>query len=141
MTQQALFLGIPKNSIISEEQSGTTFQNAKYSFNIVKQQGYKSAIVVTSAYHTLRTSIIFKQFFKDVDLTICAVPCGRAIPTSWCKDRYLARFFIFEYLKLIWHFLFEQNTESDNSRLTNIMMRTRHVFKIWLKQFRVIYKC
>jgi uncharacterized SAM-binding protein YcdF (DUF218 family) len=140
MIEQALCLGIPKSSIITEEQSGTTFENAKYSSNIIKQQGYKSALVVTSRYHTLRTGIIFRQFFKGIDLTICAVPYDRGITISWWKDRYLTRFLIIEYLKLIWYFLFEYSNKRENSRVTHIMISTRHVLKTWLRRFRTILK-
>jgi uncharacterized SAM-binding protein YcdF (DUF218 family) len=74
MTQQALSLGIPGSALLLEDQSKTTFENAKYSLKIVQDKGYKLAIVVTSAYHTRRAGIIFAQISKGIHLTICAVP-------------------------------------------------------------------
>ena len=107
MNQQALSLGISESAILLEDQSMTTFENAQYSLKIVQDQGYKSAIVVTSPYHTRRASIIFTQFFKEIDLTICPVPYDAAMTNNWWKNDYSTQFVISEYLKLVWHYLFE----------------------------------
>ena len=66
MMRQALSQGIPESSILLENRSLSTFENAKYSLKIMQDQGYKSAIIVTSPYHTRRASIIFAQFFKEI---------------------------------------------------------------------------
>ena len=110
MKQQALSLGIPESSILVEDQSMTTFENAKYSLKIVQAQGYKSAAVVTHPYHTRRAGIIFAQFFKGIDLTICPIPYDPAMTHNWWKDSSPTRFVISEYLKLVWHYLFEWNS-------------------------------
>jgi uncharacterized SAM-binding protein YcdF (DUF218 family) len=107
MKEQALSLGVPKSAILQEDQSRTTFENAKYSLKIVQAQGFKSAIVVTSPYHTRRSSIIFAQFFKGINLTMCSVPFDPAMTQNWWKDSYSTRFVFSEYLKLMWHYLFE----------------------------------
>ena len=101
-------MGIPESSLLLEGQSTTTFENAKYSLKIVQAHGYKSAIVVTSPYHTRRASIIFAQVFKGIKLTICPVPYDPAMTSNWWKDSGSARFVISEYLKLGWHYLFDR---------------------------------
>ena len=107
MIGPALSSGIPLSAILMEDQSQTTFENGKYSLKIVKEQGYKSAIVVTSPYHTRRSSIIFAQLFKGIDLTICPVPYDPTMTHNWWKDSNSRQFVISEYLKLVWHYLFE----------------------------------
>jgi uncharacterized SAM-binding protein YcdF (DUF218 family) len=107
MKQQALSQGIPESAILLEDQSRTTFENAKYSFKIVQAQGFKSVIVVTSPYHTRRASIIFTQFFRGIFLTICPVPYNPAMTRNWGKDGYSTQFVVSEYLKLVWHYLLE----------------------------------
>jgi uncharacterized SAM-binding protein YcdF (DUF218 family) len=107
MTQQALSLGIPKSALILEDQSKTTFGNAQYSLNIIKQQGYNSAIVVTDQYHTRRASIIFAHFFKGILLTICPVPYNPAITQIWWKNSNSREFVISEYLKFGWYYIVE----------------------------------
>lgn len=108
MKEQAMSLGIKEDQILLEGKSRTTFENAKYSIEIIRAQGFQSAIIVTSPTHTRRANIIFSQFFKGVDLTICSVPYDLSIADKWWKDRNTAEVVITEYLKLIWHYLFER---------------------------------
>ena len=107
MDRQALSSGIPQNAILIEAQSMTTFENAKYSYKIGHDQGFKSAIVVTSPFHTKRSSIIFTRVCKGIDLTICSVPYDPVIAQKWWHDSYATQFVISEYLKLAWHYLLE----------------------------------
>jgi uncharacterized SAM-binding protein YcdF (DUF218 family) len=109
MKQLTLSLGVPESSILQEDQSRTTYENAKYSLKIVQAQGYKSVIVVTDPYHTRRSSIIFNQVFKGkgIDVTMCSVPYNPAMTYEWWEDRYSTVWVISEYLKLVWHYLFE----------------------------------
>ena len=107
MTQQALSQGIPKNALLFEDQSQSTFENAKYTLKMVQNQGYTTVIVVTSSYHTRRTSIIFTHFFKGIHLTICSVPYHPTMAQSWWKDNNSRQFVISEYLKLVWYYLIQ----------------------------------
>lgn len=108
MKRQAMSLGVTEDHILVENKSHSTFENAQNSLKIVQSQGYKSAILVTSAYHTKRASIIFAQFFQGVELTICAVPYDSSTPNNWWKDNHESKAVITEYLKIIWHYLFER---------------------------------
>jgi len=104
MKRQAMSAGIEEDRILLDRKSGTTYENARNCAAIMQAREVKSAIVVTSGYHTKRASIIFAQFFARSDLTICAVPT----PGDWWKDGNMAKAVILEYLKLAWHFLFER---------------------------------
>lgn len=46
--------GVPENAIIMEAQSTTTRENMAYSKAIMDENGYKSALIVTSDYHLWR---------------------------------------------------------------------------------------
>ena len=107
LKEQALAAGVPENDIIVEYRSLTTFQNGKYSLKIVKEQGFKSVIVVTSPYHTRRSGIIFRQLFKGIDVTICSVPYDQQMTRTWQDNIESRQFVISEYLKLVFHYLFE----------------------------------
>jgi uncharacterized SAM-binding protein YcdF (DUF218 family) len=107
MRNQALSHGIPDKAILLENKSMTTFKNAQYSFKIMKNQGYKSAIVVTSQYHTRRAGIIFTHFFKNIHLTICPVTYDPKMTQSWWNDRNSREFIISEYMKLVLYYLIE----------------------------------
>lgn len=108
MLRQAMSLGVPEDHILLENKSRTTFGNAKYSSEIMRSQGFKSAIVVTSPYHTRRAGIIFNQFFQGWDLTICSIPYDSSTSSNWWKDKNTATNVITEYLKLGWYYLFER---------------------------------
>lgn len=62
MQAQAIDAGVARSSTIIEEQSSTTDQNGEYVMKIVKAQGYKSIILVTSAYHERRALLQFEHF-------------------------------------------------------------------------------
>lgn len=108
MRKHALNLGVPESAILMEEKSMTTYENAKYLSPILVDQGFRSAIVVTSPYHTRRTDIIFSQLShnKDIDLIICTFPPEISHPKSWWKDEVMTRFLVNEYFKLLWHYFF-----------------------------------
>lgn len=59
-------LGVPKGKIFSENRSLNTTQNAKYSVEIMKKNGLKKAILVTSAFHMARAVKQFKKYGIDV---------------------------------------------------------------------------
>jgi len=105
MSTQAQSLGIPQDNILMEEKAWTTFGEAKCSAEVMRVKGFNSAIVVTSPYHTRRASIIFGQFFKEWNLTICSVPDDSTAPSTWWKEPHTATAVIDEYLKLALHYL------------------------------------
>jgi uncharacterized SAM-binding protein YcdF (DUF218 family) len=105
MANQAESLGVPQNNILIENNSESTFENAKFSAAIMKAHGFKSAIVVTSPYHTRRASILFAHFFSGWNLTICSVPFPSSNASNWWKNPYLERTVISEYVKLGLHYI------------------------------------
>jgi uncharacterized SAM-binding protein YcdF (DUF218 family) len=56
-----LTLGVPAGKIIAESASLNTADNARYTAAILRQQGFKNPILVTSAYHMERS---VRQFAK-----------------------------------------------------------------------------
>ena len=53
--------GIPNSAIVEEPRAMDTIQNACYSERIMKAHGWRSAEVVSSAYHLPRAGIIFSE--------------------------------------------------------------------------------
>jgi uncharacterized SAM-binding protein YcdF (DUF218 family) len=105
MQEQALSLGVPKDHILLEEESTSTYGNAKYTLEIMEAKNFESAILVTSPYHTRRASIIFDRFFKNIDLTICSVPYDSSHTGKWWQNRHTVKIIVSEYLKLIYYYL------------------------------------
>jgi uncharacterized SAM-binding protein YcdF (DUF218 family) len=61
MARIAVSKGVPEDSIIIEEKSKTTAENATFTSDLLKQKGYESFILVTSPYHQRRTYELFKK--------------------------------------------------------------------------------
>ena len=105
IAEQAQSLGVARGDIIWEEKAWTTFGEAKYSSAVMRAKGFKSAIIVTSPYHTRRASIIFGQLFKAWNLTTCSVPYDSSASSNWWENPQTATAVISEYLKLGLHYL------------------------------------
>lgn len=61
MAQRAIDAGVDPNSILTDDVSETTIENAAETSNIFKQHGITSAILVTSAYHERRAMLEFDK--------------------------------------------------------------------------------
>lgn len=59
MRSYAISKGVPSSKIFIEEESATTYENAKLSRDIIEKQGWKKIILVTSPYHQKRASMTF----------------------------------------------------------------------------------
>jgi uncharacterized SAM-binding protein YcdF (DUF218 family) len=68
MQLQAVAAGVPGTSILLEEASETTGENAKNTMALVKERGYASIILVTSAYHQRRALLEFQRYGGGVDV-------------------------------------------------------------------------
>ena len=106
MERLALSLGVPKDNILLEEESLSTYENAKYTLEIMRTKKFKSAILVTSPHHTKRASMIFGRFFVGIDLATCSVPYDSGDFSKWWMDSRRAKDVVSEYLKLGWYHLF-----------------------------------
>lgn len=65
MKKQALAEGVPAQSIITEEFSRTTAENARNTSQFIVEQDLKRVVLVTSAYHQRRASLEFGARLGD----------------------------------------------------------------------------
>ena len=63
-------LGVPENMIFVETKSINTTQNAKFSAEILREQGFSRPILVTSAFHMKRAVLNFEK----QDITVVPYP-------------------------------------------------------------------
>lgn len=66
MLARAISAGVPRSSILIEEYSETTRQNAENSQSLFAEKGIESIILVTSGYHQRRASVEFNKRTTDV---------------------------------------------------------------------------
>jgi len=74
MKREAQALGVPDSAILVEPSSNTTEQNARLVASLMKAQGLRSAILVTSPYHQRRAANLFAQAFAPEALTFSNYP-------------------------------------------------------------------
>lgn len=110
MNKEAQQLGAKPDDISIDNTSLTTVDNARNSVKFMQDNGSKSAIVVTSAYHTRRSNIIFDNVAKGIDLTISAASYEADMPQGWWKSPTMLRNVTLEYAKLAFYYLFQRNS-------------------------------
>jgi len=67
MREFAFQSGVPENSIIIDEMSKNTHENAVNTAKILKKNGVKKAILTTSPYHMRRVLLEFQRATPDVE--------------------------------------------------------------------------
>jgi uncharacterized SAM-binding protein YcdF (DUF218 family) len=79
--EEAIDMGVPQDNIFLVNKSNTTYEDAQYSREVMLQNNFFSAIVVTSPYHMRRAAWIFGKVFKDDSIKLSYSP----VNNSWFK--------------------------------------------------------
>jgi uncharacterized SAM-binding protein YcdF (DUF218 family) len=87
MSTKATELGVPLESILIEDESLHTRENAEYVFRLLQQHGMKRIILVTSPFHQLRTFLTFAKVFQEhgngVEIVNYYAETGEWHPVTW----------------------------------------------------------
>lgn len=62
MARELMEIGIPSADIIMESKSRNTFENGKFSSEIIRSQNLDNLILVTSGFHMKRSLLLFQAF-------------------------------------------------------------------------------
>jgi uncharacterized SAM-binding protein YcdF (DUF218 family) len=83
-------LGIPEEKILREDQAKHTFDNAEFSWRVIKEKQLqiKKVILVCKAYHSRRALLTYQTVFpKDVEFFVTTVSGRREITKeNWFLD-------------------------------------------------------
>jgi uncharacterized SAM-binding protein YcdF (DUF218 family) len=96
-------LGVPLDAIETSAQEVTdTWEEAHEARKFIEQKGYKSALLVTSKFHSRRACLIFKDALKG-KITIISIPTSydSSSTDQWWKRKEDAQKVIMEYQKLL----------------------------------------
>jgi len=107
MAERAVGRGVKRQDIFIEDKSENTYENAVYSKEIVLQQNFKSAVVVTSPYHMRRTKLVFERVFRNtgVKLLFCPARSPDFNVDGQCKSETDRRIVRRECIKLFYYWL------------------------------------
>lgn len=107
MKEHAISLGVPKDSILLEDKSKNTEEDAHFTKKVLNKYKYRSCILVTSPYHSRRAYTLFKKIMGNKILVISA-PCEASWFRfdEWWKRRNDRAKVLEEYSKFIWLWIF-----------------------------------
>jgi uncharacterized SAM-binding protein YcdF (DUF218 family) len=103
MRDQALQSGVLPNDILVDDQATSTAANALGAARVMNSHGLRSAILVTSPYHTRRAGMMFHRVFlrEGLALRVHAVERSFFRVDGWWTRREDRHLVTGEYLKLI----------------------------------------
>lgn len=83
--EEALRLGVPREAIILEARSTSTYEDALYTREIMARQRFDSAIIVTESYHARRALQSFRKVFagRDIELIPSSAEPGWFKMNEW----------------------------------------------------------
>ena len=84
-----------------EREAVDTIGNARETARWMKNNGYTSLIIVTSAYHMPRSMVEFRRQMEGVKLVPYPVPLESINKDEWWKNTTTLRFMVNEYLKYL----------------------------------------
>lgn len=93
MKRYAISLGAPEPLVLVEGNSISTFENARFTLDVARDQNWRRAVVVTDDFHLLRAWTLFQFWSREDDVEIVALAAadGRARAGAASSVAILAR--------------------------------------------------
>lgn len=105
MKALAVYSGVPGENIILEKEAGSTYQNVKFTRDIMEKYGWDSALVVSSPYNMRRVAMVYNKVAPEIQICLTPVPTsgfyGNEKKVKWKHIRAIGH----EYLAIIYYWL------------------------------------
>lgn len=103
----AVRAGTPSEAIMAERHSHSTWQDAVYTLELVRQQGYRRVLLVTSDWHSRRASWVFRRVYGPAGIEVISVPSPewRFDTLHWWQYPDGGETIVIEYIRLLWYLL------------------------------------
>jgi uncharacterized SAM-binding protein YcdF (DUF218 family) len=69
MQSLAVSLGVPEAAVILEEKATNTYENVKFTRDILMQKGWRKILLVSSPYHMHRVSLVAQKIAREIKVT------------------------------------------------------------------------
>ncbi len=97
--------GIPVGKIIINDHATSTWDEAQQVMRILQMKKARSALIVTSAWHTRRAQATYQKFNSGVPIPLIFVPSEPAPEANgWWKYWWIRNPILMEYIKLVDYF-------------------------------------
>jgi len=105
LRRQARAAGVAKESLIYPEKSATTtYEEAQVLYEVMRERGFSSAVVVSDAYHMYRVKWSFARVCRDLPVTLRYVS-GRPGAKVWWREHWSRLYVVKEVSKLIFYWV------------------------------------
>lgn len=91
---------IPKNDILLENKSKSTFENIVFSSKLMKERNIKTVVIVTEPFHSPRAGLVAKKAALNYSIS------PTLTSQCWLRWKYLSRYFLKEPLAIIEYYIF-----------------------------------
>ncbi|MDT3700440.1 MAG: YdcF family protein [Thermincola sp.] len=98
LAQMAMANGFPRESILIEDSSESTWEKALFIKKVMLDKNLDSVVLVTSPYHALRAKTLFEE--KGIKVISAPVPDGEFYQADGPDRLRIAKLVALEYLKL-----------------------------------------
>jgi uncharacterized SAM-binding protein YcdF (DUF218 family) len=94
---------------VAPHQADSTKEEAQFLISYMVSHKNRSAIIVTSNYHTRRAKSVFEKAWaaNGIRFSFSAAPSSQFHPDDWWKHRSDSRTFFFEFTKVVWYSVME----------------------------------
>ncbi|MBU3113901.1 YdcF family protein [Clostridium lacusfryxellense] len=97
-------LGVPEDKILKEYQARNTFENAEFSWGVIKENNLtvRRALLVCKAYHSRRSLLTYQSVFpKGIEFFVVSIPGSiDLIKSNWFLDNYKTEIVMGEVVKI-----------------------------------------
>lgn len=82
--------GVPRDSIICEDKSGHTRDNAFMSRKVIDEKGFviKKAMICCKSFHARRCLMLYQLAFPEAEIYVVPVDCYGITHVNWCTQEY-----------------------------------------------------
>jgi len=103
----ALALGVPSEAIVLETQARNTYENVVQTSRLLRERGWRSALIVSSPYHMRRVAMVYRKAAPDLAVRLTPIPFSifydtRDRPGRMAEPRQI-RAILHEYASLVYY--------------------------------------
>lgn len=112
MKSLAISLGVPAGDILIEDKSASTYENVKFTRDVLLKSGWRRVLIISSPYHMLRASFVFKKTAPDLIPVYTPVPQSQFYRRGFSAENKISlkqislqqiRGIIHEYLGIVYY--------------------------------------
>ena len=100
----ALSMEVPESSIILEQEAGNTYQNVKFTKEILDRRNWGTILLVSSPYNMKRASLVFRKLASGIKVIYAPIPnpqfYSRKAGSRWQQIRAIFH----EYLGIVYYY-------------------------------------